>query len=225
MDELGITYYQREQGELDELVAGKIDDGGIVAVVRGRMEFGPRALGNRSLLGDARNPTMRERMNRDVKGRESFRPFAPAVLLECTSDWFDLDQPSPYMSLVCQVASSHLLPVVKEPANMADRARIPRSTLPACTHVDGSARVQTVDPQIHHDFHRLITVFHERTGCPMVLNTSFNLAGAPIVNSVDEALRASKLGGVDLLVLNSCTVSKDALRGLDVDLVGGGRRG
>ncbi|MFN8018009.1 MAG: carbamoyltransferase N-terminal domain-containing protein [Acidimicrobiales bacterium] len=195
-----------DRAERDALVAERLAAGDVVAMFQGRMEFGPRALGNRSILADPRSPTVRERINLAVKGRESFRPFAPAVLADHAADWFELDQPSPYMLLVAPVRAEHLVEVGEEPDDLAGRAAIARSTIPACTHVDGSARIQTVDAATHPDLHRLLVAFYERTGCPMLLNTSFNRAGEPIVERVDQAVASARAAGVDLLVIGPAIV-------------------
>lgn len=184
-------------------VAARLADGAVVGWFEGRMEFGPRALGHRSILADPRSPTMQHDLNLRVKGRESFRPFAPAVLWEHAPEWFDLDLPMPYMSFVVDVAGPHRIdvPPADEPEDLFERARIARSDIPACTHVDGTARVQTVHDDLHPAFHRLLTEFHALTGCPVLLNTSFNRAGEPIVCTPDDALATADAAGLDLLVL------------------------
>ena len=182
-------------------VAAALADGRVVGWFVGRMEFGPRALGHRSILADPRRDDVLADLNQRVKGREDFRPFAPAVLWEHADAWFDLDRPSPYMLFTHQVAASQLVEVATEPTSLGDRAAAVRSTIPACTHVDHSARVQTVHRELHPEFHALLERFHDITGCPVVLNTSFNLAGEPIVCSPADAIRSATAGGIDLLVL------------------------
>ena len=145
-----------------------------------------------------------------MKGRESFRPFAPAVLAEHAADWFDLDHPSPYMLVVAPVREDRLLPVADEPTDLAERGAVPRSEIPACTHVDGSARVQTVDDR-HPELQRLLRAFHAATGCPVLVNTSFNRAGEPIVATPAQALSSAAAGAVDLLVLGDALVEGAAL--------------
>jgi carbamoyltransferase len=183
-------------------VADRLAEGAVVGWFEGRMEFGPRALGHRSILADPRSATVQRDLNVRVKGRESFRPFAPAVLWEHAAEWFDLDRPSPYMLFTFPVAAERLVPVDQEPDDPYQRVQVVRSQIPACTHVDGSARVQTVHPEIAPAFHRLLEAFHRRTGCPVLLNTSFNVAGEPIVCTPDQALATARAAGLDLLVLD-----------------------
>lgn len=193
-----------------EEIAARIADGQVVGWFEGRMEFGPRALGHRSILADPRSPDAQSDLNLRVKGRESFRPFAPAVLWEHASEWFDLDRPSPYMLFTFPVAESRRLDVVdgEGPGDIdfVERVRVPRSQIPACTHVDGSARVQTVHADSSPQFHRLLRAFHRHTGCPVLLNTSFNLGGEPIVCTPDDALDTARRAGLDILVLEDCIV-------------------
>ena len=193
-----------------ERVADLLADGAVIGWFEGRMEFGPRALGHRSIIADPRSTTVQRDINLRVKGRESFRPFAPAVLWERATEWFDLDQPSPYMLQVCQVTADRLVEVDDEPTDPIERVQVPRSQIPACTHVDGSARVQTVHAETNPTFHRLISAFEARTGCPVLLNTSFNRAGDPIVCTPDDALDAARAAGLDVLVLEDRIVRRDA---------------
>jgi carbamoyltransferase len=196
-----------DRDELHRAVADHLAEGAVVGWFQGAMEFGPRALGHRSILADPRNPTVRERLNRSVKGREDFRPFAPCVLAEHAPTWFDLDHPSPYMLLVAQVRDEHLVGVADEPATLVDRASVARSTIPACTHVDGSARIQTVTSDDHVELHGLLRAFHERTGCPLLVNTSFNRAGDPIVRTPDQALQTARDAGMDVLVVEHALIA------------------
>ena len=202
--------------ELVDGVARRLADGAIVGWVQGRMEFGPRALGNRSILADPRDPTVRRRLNEMVKGRESFRPFAPAIMAEHASQWFEISHPSPFMLLVAPVRSEHLLSVDTEPSDLAERAEVLRSTIPACTHVDGSARIQTVTHESNPLFHALLAAFRKQTGCPLLVNTSFNRAGEPIVSSAADAIRSAKIGGLDLLVLGNILIEGTALSDAEV---------
>ena len=195
-----VTTYD-DRDELAGAVAGRLAEGAVVGWFEGRMEFGPRALGHRSILADPRSPTVQRDINMRVKGRESFRPFAPAVLWEHATEWFEMDRPSPYMLFTFQVAAEHLRAVDEEPEDLVERVNVPRSDIPACTHVDGSARVQTVHRETAPEFHRLITAFETRTGCPVLLNTSFNRAGEPIVCTPDDALASARQAGLDLLVV------------------------
>jgi carbamoyltransferase len=194
-----------------EKVAGLLADGAVIGWFEGSMEFGPRALGHRSIIADPRSTTVQRDINLRVKGRESFRPFAPAVLWEFATDWFRLHQPSPYMLQVCQVAPHRLLEVDHEPTDPMERVQVPRSEIPACTHVDGSARVQTVDRERSPAFYELLEAFGRRTGCPVLLNTSFNRADEPVVRTPADALRCAALAGLDLLVLERCLVRRPAL--------------
>lgn len=196
-----------------DLIASRLAEGAIVGWFDGRMEFGPRALGQRSILADPRSTTVQRDLNLRVKGRESFRPFAPAVLWEHAADWFEISQPSPYMLRTHQVASHRLLDVEHEPDDLFERVQVPRSEIPACTHVDGSARVQTVHPEVSPSFHQLLTSFHAATGCPVLLNTSFNRAGEPIVCTPEDALGTARAAGLDVLVLGGLVVTGEALSG------------
>lgn len=192
-------------------VARRLADGEIIGWFNGRMEFGPRALGHRSILADPRSPTVQRELNLRVKGRESFRPFAPAVLWEHATDWFSLDRPSPYMLFTAQVAQHRRIATDAEPTDFFARTQVVRSEVPACTHVDGSARVQTVHRERSPEFHRLIEAFAEITDCPVLLNTSFNRAGEPVVCTPDDALRSAALAGLDLLVLEDCLIESHDL--------------
>ncbi len=202
--------------DLDRLcgtVARALSSGLVVGWFRGRMEFGPRALGSRSILADPRKPEVVDRLNRTVKDREDFRPFAPAVLAEMTTEWFDLGKPSPYMLLTARVRSAGDVerPAEHDVGSFPEILGRSRSDIPACTHVDGSARVQTVAQSDDSDFHRLLTAFYRQTGCPVVLNTSFNRSGEPIVCTPEDALGASREAGLDLLVLENCLVERAAV--------------
>jgi carbamoyltransferase len=198
-------------GRLAERVAELLDDGKVVGWFRGRMEFGPRALGARSIIGDARNPKMQSVMNLKIKFRESFRPFAPCVLREYASDYFDLECESPYMLLVAGVAKRHWLPHDEQHQQLwgIDQLNVPRSTIPAITHVDYSARVQTVDAERHGLFHTMMRRFYLRTGCPVIVNTSFNVRGEPIVCTPEDAYRCFMFTRMDALVLGNCLLLKD----------------
>ncbi|HRW39940.1 MAG TPA: carbamoyltransferase N-terminal domain-containing protein [Microthrixaceae bacterium] len=201
-----------DPAERADVVAERLADGAVVGWFCGAMEFGPRALGHRSILADPRPPTVRRELNLRIKGREGFRPFAPAILAERTAEWFELDQPSPYMSFTAQIAGDRLLPSGDEPLDLMERADLPRSTIPACTHIDGSARVQTVDAAANPDLHELLTAFDRRTGCPVLVNTSFNRAGEPIVATPADALRTAIAAGLDLLVVEDRLIDLTPLR-------------
>ncbi len=177
----------------------------------GRMEFGPRALGGRSILGDPRNPDMQRTLNLRIKYRESFRPFAPSVLREHVSEWFDLDADSPYMLIVADVAKDKLLepPEGAEALRGLERLKIPRSRIPAVTHVDNSARVQTVHADTNPRYHRLISEFFAATGCPVLVNTSFNVRGEPIVCTPEDAFRCFMGTEMETLVIGNCLLRKE----------------
>ena len=178
---------------------------------QGRMEFGPRALGARSILGDARSPTMQRTLNLKVKYRESFRPFAPSVLRETMADWFELDDDSPYMLLVADVVDQRrrLMNQDEQALFGIDKLNVPRSQIPAVTHVDYSARIQTVHADTNPRYHRLLSAFHERTGCPVLVNTSFNVRGEPIVCTPEDAFRCFMGTEIEVLVAGDCVLHKD----------------
>ena len=201
---------RRSAEELSAEVAGLLDEGKVIGWFCGRMEFGPRALGARSILGDPRSPDMQSRMNLKIKYRESFRPFAPSVLREHVADYFDLDADSPYMLLVAPVREDRRLPVTEEQRQRfgIERLKVPRSEIPAVTHVDYSARVQTVSREDNPAYYDLIRAFFSRTGCPLVVNTSFNVRGEPIVNTPEEAYRCFMRTEMDYLVLGSFILDK-----------------
>ncbi|MBM4113694.1 MAG: carbamoyltransferase [Phycisphaerae bacterium] len=178
---------------------------------QGRMEFGPRALGARSILGDPRSPTMQKTLNLRVKYRESFRPFAPSVLRERVSDYFEMDDDSPYMLLVADVVKSRRIPMSKEQEKLfgIDKLNVPRSDVPAITHVDYSARVQTVHKETNPRYHRLLSEFEKRTGCPVLVNTSFNVRGEPIVCTPEDAFRCFMGCEIEALVVENCFLRKE----------------
>jgi carbamoyltransferase len=208
LDAQGCRAVQLDQASLTDQIAALIAQEKVVAVLHGRMEFGPRALGNRSIIGDARSPRMQSMMNLKIKFRESFRPFAPAVLREHVAAWFELDGESPYMLLVADVASSRRLP---EPAPAAgapplwgiDQLNVPRSTIPAVTHVDYSARIQTVRRETNPFYYDILDAFYKLTGCPVIVNTSFNVRGEPIVCTPEDAYRCFMRTNIDALVLEN----------------------
>lgn len=191
------------EGELTAEIARLLDQGKIVGLFQGRMEFGPRALGGRSIIGDPRNPEMQSKMNLKIKFRESFRPFAPSVLAERASDYFELDTESPYMLLVAPVREALRKPLTEEQQKLfgIDKLNVPRSELPAVTHVDYSARVQTVDSVRSPRYYKILKAFEELTGCGAVVNTSFNIRGEPIVCRPEEAYRCFMFTDMDALVL------------------------
>ncbi|GIG88049.1 carbamoyltransferase family protein [Plantactinospora endophytica] len=203
-----IPYHRLDPERLVDDVAAALADGKIVGWFQDRMEFGPRALGARSILGDPRDPAMQSAMNLKIKFRESFRPFAPAVLAAEAKDYFDLRQESPYMLLVAQVAAAQQVPVTETGATGIDLLRVRRSTIPAVTHVDGSARVQTVTPDSNPAYHKLLTAFRARTGCPVLVNTSFNVRGEPIVRSPHDAYTCFMRTNIDMLAIGNFLLHK-----------------
>jgi carbamoyltransferase len=206
----GARWERLEEPALCDRVAQALASGLVVGWFQGRMEFGPRALGARSILGDPRSPAMQSILNLKIKFRESFRPFAPAVLRERAAEYFDLDVDSPYMLLIVQVADRQRKPVRQDQTALAglERLQLDRSTIPAVTHVDHSARVQTVDRDTNPRFHRLLEAFDALTGCPVLANTSFNVRGEPIVCTPDEAYRCFMRTEMDLLVLERHLLEK-----------------
>jgi carbamoyltransferase len=198
--------------ELAAVVAEHLANERVVGLMQGRMEFGPRALGGRSILGDARSPTMQSVMNLKIKFRESFRPFAPSVLREEVADWFALDVDSPYMLLVADVDERRRVPVPPDAGTRwgIDKLNVPRSTIPAVTHVDYSARIQTVRRETNPLYYDIIAAFHARTGCPVIVNTSFNVRGEPIVCTPDDAYRCFMRTNIDVLVLENFVLEKGA---------------
>jgi len=183
----------------------------VVGLVQGRMEFGPRALGGRSIIGDARSPKMQSVMNLKIKFRESFRPFAPAITRDHVAEWFDLDEDSPYMLLVADVVPSRRLPVREDAKNLwgIDKLNVPRSTIPAVTHVDYSARIQTVRRETNPVYYDIIDAFYRKTGCPVIVNTSFNVRGEPIVCTPEDAYRCFMRTDMDALVLEHFVLLKE----------------
>ncbi len=194
-----------------DTAAQALADGKAVGWMQGRMEFGPRALGGRSILGDPRSPTMQKTLNLKVKYRESFRPFAPSVLAENVADWFDIDEASPYMLMVADVKQEHCQEMTPEQDALfgIDKLNIQRSDIPAVTHVDYSARIQTVHADTNPRYHALITKFKELTGCPIVINTSFNVRGEPIICTPEDAFHCFMGTDLDVLAVGNCLLTKD----------------
>jgi len=203
LDSVGATYHRLGERELIERTAELIDTQNVVGWFEGRMEFGPRALGARSILGDPRSPKMQEQMNLKIKFRESFRPFAPSVLRERVSDYFELDRDSPYMLLVAPVREDRQIPMSDQQRKLfgIQQLNVPRSDIPAVTHVDYSARVQTVHADQSPHYHALLRAFEARSGCGLVVNTSFNVRGEPIVCTPEDAYRCFMRTKMDYLVL------------------------
>jgi len=198
-----------ESRDLADEIAALLAAEKVVGLLQGRMEFGPRALGGRSILGDARSPRMQSVMNLKIKFRESFRPFAPSVLRERVAQWFELETESPYMLLVADVRPEHRVARGAQPLRFAlDDINEPRSTVPAITHVDYSARIQTVRREANPLFYDILDAFHRRTGCPMLVNTSFNVRGEPIVCTPEDAYRCFTRTNMDALVLENFILEK-----------------
>ena len=191
--------------------AQAINDGKAVGWFQGRMEFGPRALGGRSILGDARSATMQKTLNLRVKYRESFRPFAPSVLREDVADWFEMDADSPYMLMVADVVESRRRDMTEAEKALfgIDKLNVPRSDIPAVTHVDYSARIQTVHRETNPRYHALITRFREISGCPVIVNTSFNVRGEPIVCTPEDAFYCFMGSDIEILVAGNCRLKKE----------------
>jgi carbamoyltransferase len=208
---LGACYSVLSDERLIEATVKALGDGKAVGWFQGRMEFGPRALGARSILADARSPAMQSTLNLKVKHRESFRPFAPSVRREDVAAWFDLDGDSPYMLLVADVAREHRLEMTREEQARfgIDKLNVPRSSIPAVTHVDYSARIQTVHRETNPRYHALLSAFKKHTGCPVLVNTSFNVRGEPIVGTPEDAFHCFMGTDLDVLVAENCFLFKE----------------
>ncbi|MBM4327932.1 MAG: carbamoyltransferase [Deltaproteobacteria bacterium] len=203
-------YEYLSDGNVPAKVADLIAEGKVIGWFQGRMEFGPRALGSRSIIGDARNPKMQSQMNLKIKYRESFRPFAPSVLMENVKDYFELDRPSPYMLLVAYVDEDRRRQMTTEEERLwgIDKLNVARSEIPAITHVDYSARIQTVHKDTNPVYHRMIEEFRNKTGCPVIVNTSFNVRGEPIVMSPADAYLCFMRTEMDYLVMGPFVLDK-----------------
>ena len=212
LDGVGAVYETLDEAAMIAATADAIADGQAVGWFQGRMEFGPRALGGRSILGDPRSPSMQKLLNLKVKYRESFRPFAPAVLREDVADWFEIDCDSPYMLLVAPVRESRRRAMTAEEEALfgIEKLNVARSEIPAITHVDYSARIQTVHQETNPRFHALLEAFKARTGCPVIVNTSFNVRGEPIVCTPEDAFHCFMGTEIELLVIGDCLLRKDA---------------
>ena len=212
LEDAGATFKTLEPAEMIKSTAQALADGKAVGWFQGRMEFGPRALGGRSFLGDARSPEMQKLLNLKVKYRESFRPFAPAVLRDDVADWFELDTESPYMLMVADVVEKRRRTMTDEEHALfgIDKLNVARSDIPAVTHVDYSARIQTVDADTNPPYHALITHFKELTGCPVIVNTSFNVRGEPIVCTPEDAFHCFMGTEAEMLVVGNAVLLKDS---------------
>ena len=208
---VGAKFVPMAEGELIEAAARDLADEKAVGWFQGRMEFGPRALGGRSILGDPRSDTMQKTLNLKIKYRELFRPFAPSVLREDVADWFELEGDSPYMLLVADVAEKHRHAMTAEQQALfgIDKLNVPRSAIPAVTHVDYSARIQTVHQETNPRYHALLSAFKRMTACPVLVNTSFNVRGEPIVCTPEDAFGCFMGTEMDTLVIGDCYLRKD----------------
>lgn len=207
----GARFTEHDDDELIRLTATALADGKAVGWMNGRMEFGPRALGGRSILADPRSPSVQKQLNLKVKYRESFRPFAPSILCEDLSEWFEMDGDSPYMLLVADIRRERRRPMSDEENQLfgIDKLNVSRSDIPAVTHVDYSARIQTVHPETNPKYYRLLREFKALTGCPVLVNTSFNVRGEPIVCSPEDAFHCLMGTEIDVLVVGNCIMLKE----------------
>ena len=207
----GSIYKKLSDDELFERVADALANKKAIGWMQGRMEFGPRALGGRSIIADPRSPAMQKQLNLKVKYRESFRPFAPSILREDVSEWFEHDSDSPYMLLVADVKNNKRRMMTEDEKKLfgIEKLNIPRSCIPAITHVDYSARIQTVHSDTNIRYHTMISRFKEKTGCPLVVNTSFNVRGEPIVCTPTDAFRCFMGTELDLLVVGNYLLVKE----------------
>ena len=209
--ECGAKFDSVTEDDMIEKTAQALVDGKAIGWFQGRMEFGPRSLGGRSILGDPRSEKMQKILNLKVKYRESFRPFAPSVLREDLSEWFEADYDSPYMLMVSDVKKDKRIEMTKEEKSLfgIDKLNIKRSSIPAVTHVDYSARIQTVHKETNIKYHALITKFKEKTNCSVIVNTSFNVRGEPIVCTILDAFRCFMGTELDVLVIGNCILRKE----------------
>ena len=212
LDSVNAKYECYQDDELMPKLAEILASENVVGWLQGRMEFGPRSLGGRSIIGDPRSKKMQSVMNLKIKYRESFRPFAPAVLDEKISEWFEIDRPSPYMLLVAPVQEAKRLSMTDEQQKLfgIEKLNVPRSEIPSVTHVDYSARIQTVHTDTNPRFHKLIETFEKNTGCPVLVNTSFNVRGEPIVSTAEDAYRCFMRTEMDYLVLENFLLAKES---------------
>ena len=219
LDSIGARYTQLDDEHLIPRLAELLEQENVLGWFQGRMEFGPRALGGRSIIGDPRSKKMQSVMNLKIKYRESFRPFAPSVLAERVSDYFELDGESPYMLLVAPVSERIRIPMTEDQQKLfgIEKLHVPRSEIPAITHVDYSARIQTVHRETNPRYHDLLSAFEARTGCPVLVNTSFNVRGEPIVCTPEDAYRCFMRTEMDYLVLENFLLAKTEQPAWDKD--------
>ncbi len=209
-EKIGANYKKLDFDNIIEEVTNKLDEGNVIGWFQGKMEYGPRALGNRSIIADPRNKDMQKKLNLKIKFRESFRPFAPAILYEDLEDWFDLKQPSPYMLLVSNILENKRINLQEQDENYfgIEKLNQLRSIVPSVTHIDFSSRIQTVHKDTNFKFYQLINKFKFKTGCPILVNTSFNIRGEPIVNNPEDAFNCFMGTNMDLLVIENFILSK-----------------
>ena len=212
LKEVGANFEVLDEDELIEKSSSALIEGKVIGWFQGRMEFGPRALGARSIIADSRSETMQKNLNLKVKYRESFRPFAPSVIREDVSKWFDLNCDSPYMLLVARVADKKCIKMTKDEELLfgIDKLNIKKSEIPAVTHVDYSARIQTVHKETNPKYYKLLSEFKRKSGCPVLVNTSFNVRGEPIVNTPIDAFKCFMGTEIDILVIGNCYLNKES---------------
>ena len=210
LDSIGAVYQIKNEEDLLNQTANDLSMGEAIGWFQGRMEFGPRALGNRSILGDPRSSTMQKNLNLKVKYRESFRPFAPSILKEDLDEWFDIHVDSPYMLMVANINKDKTINMTEDQKKLfgIDKLNIKRSEIPAVTHVDYSARIQTVHKETNEKYYKLIKKFKEKTNCPVIVNTSFNVRGEPIVSTPSDAFNCFMGTDLDKLVIGNCYLEK-----------------
>ena len=210
LDENKYNYQMLDSNEIAEKIADLIASKNVIGWFQGRMEFGPRALGSRTIIGDARSSQMQKTINLKIKYRESFRPFAPSIREENISEYFEIDRPSPYMLLVAKVKKEKQVKMTKDQKNAfgLDKLNIVRSDIPAVTHVDYSARIQSVSKKTNPIYHEMLTKFYEKYGCPVIINTSFNVRGEPIVCTPKDACLCFMRTEMDYLILNNFLLKK-----------------
>jgi carbamoyltransferase len=213
----GIPYSRLSQQEIADTVSSLVAGGSVIGWFQGQLEFGPRSLGARSIIADARSPEMQSKMNLKIKYRESFRPFAPTVLKERVSEWFELDKESPYMLLVAPVKEARRRAVTSQGRGF-EKLKVLRSEIPAVTHVDDSARVQTIKREDHPLYYDMINAFYRKTGCPIIINTSFNVRGEPLVCSPEDAFKCFMRTEMDYLSMGSFLLDKKQQRPLKKDI-------
>ena len=219
LDERSYKYEKLSDEILPEKIADLINEQSVIGWFQGRMEFGPRALGSRTIIGDSRSPETQKTINLKIKYRESFRPFAPSIREENISDYFDIDRPSPYMLLVADLKKDKQIPMTLDQESYfgLQKLNIPRSQVPAITHVDYSARIQSVNKNTNERYHKMLTVFNDKYGCPVVVNTSFNVRGEPIVCTPKDAYLCFMRTEMDYLIMNDYLLSKKDQKPLDKD--------